>query len=319
MSRLVIGNLAAALDMARAATPGPHPDVSPAASAVIRRHAQLLSVFGGHLWRPGDPWPPEPADHILAWAETDGVTAIRAPAPSSPVPCPPSPVPCVLSSGDWKENLWQLHPDPAIARRCNDRRFAFALAEKNGWSLPGARVITSLGELPSDSLRWIAKAPFSAAGRERVRFSSADPQRKRIERLLSRFAALLVEPWVARAADLGCAGLVADAVHVFPPHRLDIEGSGVFRAAVIDDSGATIAHQTYLTKVVDTAAAAGDALRAAGYRGPFSIDAYLWRDDTGSLRLQRMSEINARLTFGLVARAAAERECPGGGRYELRL
>jgi len=315
VSRLVIANLAAEIDMARAATPGPHPDVSPAALAAIRRHASLLSVFGARVWLPGDAWPPAPADHILAWAETDAVTALRA--ASSPVPCSLSPVPRVLSPGDWKERLWALHSEPAIARHCNDRRFAFALAETNGWSLPGARVVTTLAELPTTGT-WLAKAPFSAAGRERVRFSG-DDQRTRIERLLSRFAALLVEPWVDRVVDLGCAGLVADAVHVFPPHRLDVDRSGTFRAAVIDDSGSAIADPAILDQVRDTAAAAGDALRAAGHRGPFSIDAYLWRDDTGSLRLQRMSEINARLTFGLVARAAAERDSPGGGRYELRL
>jgi hypothetical protein len=96
-----------------------------------------------------------------------------------------------------------------------------------------------------------------------------------------------------------------------------VDRNGTFRAAVIDDPG--IADPVILTRVTDTATAAGDALRAAGYRGPFSIDAYLWRDADGVLRLQRLSEINARLTFGLVARAAAERERTGGGRFELRL
>ena len=310
MSRLVIGNLAAEIDMARAATPGPHPDVSPAALQLIRRHAQRLSVFADRLWLPGDPWPPQGASEILAWAETDSIAALRA--SSSPVARRLLPV----ASRLFSESVWGLVPDPATARRCNHRAFAFNLAHANGWSLPGARLITSLDELPRDSHQWIAKAPFSAAGRERVRFTGSE-HRTRLARLLARFGALLVEPWVDRVLDLGCAGLVGDTVRLFPPHRLDIERSGVFRAAVIDDSGATIAHPTFLTEVVDTAATAGDALRAAGYRGPFSIDAYLWRDEAGAPRLQRLSEINARLTFGLVARAAAERA--GGGKYELRL
>ncbi len=314
ISRLVIANLAAEIEMARAATPGPHPDVSAEVTRVIRPHAERLSVFGDHLWLPGDPWPPPPADEILAWAETDAVARLRP----SPVARLLSPVAGLLFSGEWQRSLWQLVPDPTIARQCNDRRFAFSLAEEQGWSLPGARIVHSLDELPRDSRTWIAKAPFSAAGRERVRFTGVE-HRTRLERLLSRFASLLVEPWVDRLLDLGCAGLVADTVSLFPPHRLLVDPGGVFRAAIIDDAGVSIADPSMLFQVRDTAAAAGDALLAAGYRGPFSIDAYLWLDDSGVIRLQRLSEINARLTFGLVARAAAERESPGGGRFELRL
>ena len=318
-SRLVVANLAAEIDMARAATRGPHPDVSPAAARLIARHAARLSIFAAdHLWLPGDSWPPPPADHILAWAETDRVAALRA--LPLPVAGPLSPVPRVLFSGEaWIDRLWRLHPDPATVRLCNDRRFAFGLAQQQGWSLPGARVIDSLDDLPRDSQLWVAKAPFSAAGRERVRFASRDHQRVRLERLLARFDALLLEPWVDRVVDLGCAGLVGDTVQVFPPHRLETDAAGVFRAAVIDDSGQEVAEPSVLTAVRDTALAAGGALAAAGYRGPFSIDAYLWRDRAGAIRLQRLSEINARLTFGLVARAAAEAHDAGGGRFELRL
>lgn len=179
-------------------------------------------------------------------------------------------------------------------------------------------MITSLDDLPSEGT-WLAKAIFSAAGRERVRFSRPDEQRTRLERLLARFGALLLEPWVDRVVDLGCAGLVSPTgVEVFPPHRLDSNPAGVFRAAIIDDTGEGVADAPTLTAVRDAAHAAGEALAAAGYRGPFSIDAYLWRDRAGAVHLQRVSEINARLTFGLVARAAAEREA-GGGRFELRL
>ncbi|HEU5060847.1 MAG TPA: hypothetical protein VFU21_30160, partial [Kofleriaceae bacterium] len=109
-------------------------------------------------------------------------------------------------------------------------------------------------------------------------------------------------------------------VDVFPPHRLDSDAAGVFRAAIIDDSGDAVAEPAVLAAVRDTAEAAGAALAAAGYRGPFSIDAYLWRDRAGAVQLQRLSEVNARLTFGLVARAAAGRsQGAGGGRFELRL
>jgi hypothetical protein len=320
--RLIIGNLDAEIEMSRAATPGPHPSLSAKTARLVARHASHLRVFA----RPGDELRVEGvggwglgvgAREILAWAETDSIAALRA----LPVARCPLPVPRLLFS-EWTERLWQLHPDPAIARTCNDRRFAFALAERENWSLPGARIITTLDGLPAHGT-WVAKAIFSAAGRERVRFASppTPPEFDRIERLLSRFGALLLEPWVDRLLDLGCAGLTdGTRVDVFPPHRLDSDAAGVFRAAVIDDSGDAIAEPSVLARVRDTAHAAGEALAAAGYRGPFSVDAYLWRDRAGAVQLQRMSEVNARLTFGLVARAAAERERPsGGGRFELRL
>ena len=323
MARLIIGNLDAEIEMARAATPGPHPSLSPAAARLVARHAARLEVFAS----PGDElrvegvggWGLGVGDRqILAWAETDSIAALRSP---SPVSCFLSPVPGVLfSENSWTERLWQLHPDPATARRCNDRRFAFELSAREGWSLPGARIIESLDDLPANG-SWVAKAIFSAAGRERVRFSRPDDQRPRLARLLSRFGALVVEPWVDRLLDLGCAGLTDGIrVDVFPPHRLESDAAGVFRAAIIDDSGDGIAEPSVLARVRDTTHAAGEALAAAGYRGPFSVDAYLWRDRAGAVQLQRMSEVNARLTFGLVARAAAERERPaGGGRFELRL
>jgi hypothetical protein len=309
VSRLVIGNLAAEIDWARAATAGPHREVTAEVTHLIRQHAQRLAIFGAdRLWRPGDAWPPAPAAEILAWAETDAVAALRS-AASHPDPDP----------GGWLSRLWRLHPAAAVACAVNHRGFAFALAAREGWALPDARIVRSLAELPRGPGPWIAKAPYSAAGRERVRFARAEDARPRLERLLARFGELVVEPWVDRVADLGCAGLVDPAgTRLFPPHRLDCDARGVFRAAVIDDSGATVADPAVLAAVRDAALAAADALGAAGYRGPFSLDAYLWRDPAGVIHLQRMSEINARLTFGLVARAAAERE-PGGGRFELRL
>ncbi len=318
MSRLIVGNLAAEIEMARAATAGPHPEVSARAAQLIARYAGHLDVFarsGDRLWRPGDPWPPAPASAILAWAETDAVAALRAASVSGAGRLPPAADP--LLSG-WIDRLWQLHPDPVIARRCNDRRFAFDLATRECWTLPGAYLIDDdAPDLPLSG-SWVAKAPFSAAGRERVRFAAPppSPERDRIVQLLARFGCLLLEPWVERLLDLGCAGIVsATGVELFPPHRIECDAAGVFRAAVIDD-GRNV-EPAVAGALRETGLAAGEALAAAGYRGPFSIDAYLWRDASGVVRLQRLSEINARLTFGLVARAAAERA--GGGRFELRL
>ena len=46
-----------------------------------------------------------------------------------------------------------------------------------------------------------------------------------------------------------------------------------------------------------------EALRQAGYLGPFGIDAWHWRRPDGTVVFHPLGEINARMTFGLVEHA----------------
>ena len=41
-----------------------------------------------------------------------------------------------------------------------------------------------------------------------------------------------------------------------------------------------------------------EALRGAGYFGPFGIDAFTWEGEGGTVHLHRRSEINARYSMG---------------------
>jgi hypothetical protein len=288
VTRLVVGNLDAEIEMARAATPGPHPDVSQAARQRIAAAARHLAVFareGDRLWVPGDP-EPDPADDVLAWAETESVARLRRSGATA--------------------------PSPAVVRTVNHRRFAFELAQQHGWCLPGARIVRDVAEIELPA-PWVAKASYSAAGRERVRHLGGALPHARLERLLARFGELLVEPWTERVVDLGCSGIVTgDDVRVHAPHRMDNDAGGVFRAAIIDDGAADWPDERAALRA--TAEIAGQALARAGYRGPFTVDGYVHASG-----LQRMSEINARLSFGLVARVAAERADRPGGPFELRL
>src|SRR6185295_17180034 len=96
--------------------------------------------------------------------------------------------------------------DPA-ARAANDRRLALAVAAAHGAALPGQRTIASADEIDLPG-PWVAKAPWTAAGRDRCRGAGppTPEQRTRIERLLARGGALVLEPWCDRIADAGaCA------------------------------------------------------------------------------------------------------------------
>lgn len=363
--RLLCANLDAEIEMARAATAGPHRGVKPAVARRIAAAGSWMAVLarpGDRLWLPAsvpaaelagparraglavESGPLEqvaPAAEVLGWGETDRVARLRLGPPAE------SGTPDAAPAG-WIESLWDLVPDPAVVRQVNHRGFALTLSFERGTALPGARTVGDVAELErhlagggaraSRTGTWVVKAPYSAAGRERLRLSrqsgceatggvpvggtgaELDPDaRTRVERLLSRFGSLVFEPWVERVRDLACAGVVhRDRVQVFPPHQLETDRAGVFRAATIDD-GATGYPGPDADAVTGAARAAGAALAAAGYLGPFSVDAFAWRDPAGAVRLQPMSEINARLTFGLLARAAAALAAAPAGPYALRL
>jgi hypothetical protein len=53
-------------------------------------------------------------------------------------------------------------------------------------------------------------------------------------------------------------------------------------------------------------AAAGSLLADHGYAGPFAIDAFAYRDG-GMRKFQPLCEINARFSFGWIARALQQR------------
>lgn len=337
---LLVANLDAELALARALTPGPHkglPAHVRAAVAPVSAHMALLGRPGDRLWTmaPIDPAVVErvapgveaasgelvarPGEAVLAWCETEAIAALRREAG------PPPP----RAGRGWVDRLWTEIATPEAAARANDRRLSAALAGELGVALPGSRLVSSVAELEAHVAgaplgageAWVAKAPLSAAGRERLRRRGRNldvEARVRADRLLSRYGQLCFEPWVERVADLGRAGVVGDQDTLFPPHRMECDGAGVVRAILVDDEGVATALDREQRRALDRAAeAAMAALRDAGYRGPFSVDAFLYRSPSGAVAVQPLVEINARLSFGHLARAAAERA--GSGRFRLPL
>jgi hypothetical protein len=255
-------------------------------------------------------------DHDQLWLPAP-VTRAQIPAAGAPRPhivTGPIPKGHTLSWG-------ALSPaQVATARVVNDRRFAARLASELGVALAGARTITSTDHLrahlaaggagASPSGSWVAKAPLTAAGRDRVRRTGPvidEPTATRLDRLLARFGALMFEPWMPRILDVGQGGFVLgpDLATVLPPHRARCDNAGVPRSLVVDDSAALEASERVLLE--STATTLARRLGATGYRGPFVVDAFVY-EAGGVRRLHPLCEINARLTFGLVARAWAARK-----------
>ncbi|HEU4662580.1 MAG TPA: hypothetical protein VFS55_00975 [Dokdonella sp.] len=199
------------------------------------------------------------------------------------------------------------------AKAANDRRLALAISEQLGRALPGARAIASLAELDAhlaatQPARWVCKAPWTAAGRDRAHGEGttlSGELRVYVGRLIDRCGAVLYEPWLDRVLDLGvCAELRPDGrIAAQAPHTLLSDARGGFLGIDLAPPALDDADRDVLAATVD---AAGAALHGLGYSGPFTIDAFVHRDGDAQ-RLHALCELNARHTFGHVARALAAR------------
>ena len=213
---------------------------------------------------------------------------------------------------------WDLAWADPNAKTANDRRVALALDEQLSTRLPGARAIDSLAQLDEHlahgaaaagvDRRWVCKAPWTAAGRDRAhgQGDTLDGElRVYVGRLLERFGVVLFEPWLDRVLDIGtCARLSADGtVAAQAPHTLLSDPRGGFLGIDLALPPISDVDRGSLAAATD---AAGAALHRLGYTGPFTVDAFVYRSGGGT-RLRPLCELNARHTFGHVARALAAR------------
>lgn len=312
--RRILANLLGEDDLAgRRQTSPPHTVLETVARMAVR--LRVFAREGDRLWNPAPGGPDlesgplralPPADEVLAWCETPEAMAHRG-GPR---------LPASISSWDapLRDLLWQLPtPPPAVVAAVHHRAFCLQVAEEIGCALPGARMAESLGEL-NRILRtappaWVVKAPLSASGRfryiERNGPGLTDPKSRRtVERLFEHHGPLLFEPWMDRTEDFGVSALLGSAeMRIVGIHGQRVDRKGQFAGI---DLHPDIAEQDR-DQLLETTEAVAAALRHAGYVGPFGIDAWRYRREDGSIHLHPLGEINARMTFGLVEWAAAER------------
>lgn len=302
----------------------------------VSYYAALLSVLA----------PPDTEVEVWAPAAIDASRLLASPRwrpPAMRVGTPP------------RADLVWARPD---AKAANDRRLVLAIARELDaiapapsidanpiapsndaaatyatTSLPRAAIVETLDALvawTSAGGRWVAKAPWTTAGRDRCHGDGAptDEQRTRLSRLLAKLGSLVVEPWMDRIFDVGVcahidefrpltrAGADIDTsasisrdnpdfyVTTSAPHALITDARGTFLGI---DLAAPALEPHEHTQLGVTARAVGARLAAMGFRGRFAIDAFVYRDASGARRLHPLCEINARHTFGHVARAFGTR------------
>jgi phosphoribosylaminoimidazole carboxylase (NCAIR synthetase) len=179
------------------------------------------------------------------------------------------------------------HPAQAVLRRVNHRLFAHAL----GGGLADQHWIESraaLDVLLARPTPWLLKRPLSFAGRGQLVVSGSltDKDDAWITASL-RADGLIVEPFVAIDEEYSLHGFIwPDGRHLLGGLCVQTVSRGVYRSVRRDASHA------HAGRLEAEAARVAAALCAAGYFGPFGIDAY-----THMGGLCCLSEINARYTM----------------------
>jgi hypothetical protein len=259
-----------------------NPGARTTARAVEARTAALVERLRDLLGPGGTVLSPETRAHGVAgraWCPTPRALALLARAGA----CPPA------------------APPLDVLRRVNGRRFCAEL----GQTLKGARYVTTRAELmetvASRPGAWLLKRPFGFAGRGRLRIvpgAGSDAEERWIAASLAGGEGLQVEPFVDRAGDFAVHGHLAStgALVLGEPTVQRCAPMGAWVGTDRAPEGALSPAER--TALLAAAQHTATALAAAGYFGPFGLDAFRYRDARGELRFNERCEINARYSMG---------------------
>lgn len=228
-----------------------------------------------------------------------------------------------------REGVPLASPDPALVKTVHDKAFALERARARGL-LPPEIAETAFALAPAELAdpdtvrcrveaavaRWPAplgerfalKPRLGTSGRGRLmgRAGRLDPAALRgaLARLRMR-GGCVVEPWLARSADLSVQLLVAGPA--------EVRVLGTF-AQVLTVAGVPLGHRGRIGadcaaestspwdgELRSAALALARDAAAAGFRGPCGVDAFVFTGAEGHERLRPVVELNARFTTGTVA------------------
>ncbi len=206
-------------------------------------------------------------------------------------------------------------PEVEVLRRVNARPFAAALRAPLAGASFAKHVAATLEEALERLARpapdgWLVRRAFGAAGRGRRRIAAGRPSAAELAWLRAslRRGPLTLEPWVRVTREMTRSAWVdaAGRLEIAPPCFQTTTAEGAWTATAPSARGEVDrADDAVLQRTVETV---GRALHAAGYAGPFGIDAYRHRLGDREV-LNPLSEINARFTMdwttGLAARHGA--------------
>jgi hypothetical protein len=192
------------------------------------------------------------------------------------------------------------HPPVEVLRSVNHRRFAVEL----GGGLPDQHYVERRPELEALLTRrehpWLLKRPLAFAGRGQQRaYGSLDEKQWSWVDASFKVSGLVVEPLVTPVLEVSLHGFIwRDRRHELGRVCVqEVSDRGVFRAIRLAQPGElTSAEEDALRR---RGAKVANALAAAGYFGPFGIDAYRYTLN-GVCGFCELGEINARYSMGFV-------------------
>lgn len=204
------------------------------------------------------------------------------------------------------------------ARIGNSRSWSFELEQQLDVAPPGAARLERLEDFPTailhaanqleesvDELRWVIKANFGMAARERLLGQGpilTDSQQHWLRRRLKVDLAVFLEPWLRLNSEVGIQWNVP-AMNFGKPQLVGLaqlltDAQGHYQGSRITlESGIPIEWQS----AVEVSQVAAERLQSIGYVGPLGIDAAIATDACGRVIVRPLQDINARFTMGRLA------------------
>jgi hypothetical protein len=208
------------------------------------------------------------------------------------------PTPRALAQLQAAGAIPEPHPSGEVLRRVNHRLFAL----EAGGGLPGQQYFHERGPLEAllrrGGQRWLLKRPLAFAGRGQMRFYGpiSDKQWSWLDVSLAQDG-VIVEPLVTPILELSQHGFIwrDGRVELGRQCVQQVSERGVFRGVRLVEPGELSERER--SALQERSEQTSKSLIAAGYFGPFGIDAYRYEGDGGA-GFCALSEINARYTMG---------------------
>ena len=206
---------------------------------------------------------------------------------------------------------WRIDaPSDDAVRYANSRATSHQLEHEWNVGLNGSQKIetatqfeAAMSAAEETDFRWVIKAEYGMSGRERIigRGQATEADKNWVRRRLTQYGSVFFEPWVERIDEVG---IQIEIPNDGPPQLIGVS------PMLVDERGQYAGswfagHESRLFSnndlwqfAISSALRAATELQSRGYFGPLGIDAMLYRDTDGHLRVRPLQDINARWTMG---------------------
>jgi hypothetical protein len=168
----------------------------------------------------------------------------------------------------------------------------------------------------------MVKAPYGTSGMQVRKIQNLKeldgPIGGWIKNILLSQHEIVIEHWLNKLFDLSIQMEVSEEkIHLFDARHFLTGDRNEYRGTYLGKPkvGFTSEHLRFFHSILPNwhqfLRDLGTRLRHEGYQGPAGVDAFIWKDTTGALRLKPLVELNPRWTMGRVALELEKHLVPG--------